>query len=165
MRVDSERKCELVMVSCFCLLILGMVGGVGSLQQGYAVNKIVDSRDVRPVNVSEQDSDSVVYYHNYSSLTEEQQQEFDALREGEHRIELQYLDSVDEFPIHIQYQGNKYIIEYGYVPALESVWLAGVSIVAMLVAIGGIVFGYERRVEVRLERLYEEPMEFVDDGE
>jgi len=162
MAIDSEWVCTIIMIVSCAMIVIGVWGGLASLATGYSMNQIAESEDVSPIKVEEQDPNDPVYYHNYSDLSEAQQDEFEKLQAEDKVRNLSALSELGAFPIHIQHNGDKYIVETGVLFSVERLKPAVVGLVLFISGILGVVYGYERRVEIRLERLYENPEAALD---
>lgn len=168
MWLDSERKCNFVMMVAVVLLVGSLFCGLASLEQGYAANKVIEKSEVNTSSWSsavQTTGSNGTDYYSYSELTDAQQAEFDSLREGEKITQIDALLKLEDPPIRVQDSEARYIIEYGFLPSFESYWLVGLSGLGVLVSLFGLVVGYERKVEVRLEKLYENPEEVIDEVE
>lgn len=160
---DDERNCLFVLVCSVILILVCLSGVLMSLTTGYYVDEIVPGEDDSPpINTSNQSENSAVYYYNFSELNSEQQEEFMLLLEKESLSNITALQSLDELPINIQYQGEKYIIQSGFLISFEDKLLGWSSVVGFFVGIIGVVYGYEKRIQSRLKKMRENPFEVID---
>lgn len=163
---DDERNCLLALTCSVALILVCLSGVLTSVNTGYYVDEIIDGDDERPpINTSNQSEDASVYYYNYSELNSDQQEEFMLMMEQEYISNMSALQSLDEMPINIQYQGEKYIIQEGFLFSFEDKLLGWSSVVGIIIGIVGVVYSYEKRIQIRLKKIREKPLEVIDIGD
>lgn len=63
------------------------------------------------------------------------------------------------------FRSDKYIIQSGLLFSFETPVVGWLSVIGVLLGIIGCVYAYERRVDLRLQRLRDEPLSVIDSEE